>query len=173
MMLAPELTRIFLGKDFQSAVDYVIWGALAEAARVLIGAYSLIAHVYMRTRWLIWPNLIGAVLSIAFCTLLIPHLGADGAGAGLVLSGYAMVATMHVLLVKRVGGSGAPLRPIIMAGIFAITLWGLTLVLRDILNPAGWGMIAGVLVLTGICYLVLQYIFLREHLEDKGNKTHE
>jgi len=171
VMLAPELTRIFLGKDFQSAADYVVWGALAEAARVLVGAYSLIAHVYMRTRWLIVPNLVGAVLSITFCALLIPRFGAEGVGAGLVLSGLAMVATMHVLLVRRAGGGGAPIRPVLMAGVSAAALWGLTLVLRYLLNSPGLGMIAGVLVLVSITYLGLQYIFLREHLEDSKKVT--
>lgn len=164
-MLAPELTRVFLGKNFQSAANYVVWGALAEAARVLMGVYSLIAHVYMRTRWLIVPGLIGAVLSIALCVLFIPEFGAAGAGMALVISGSAVVLTMHVLLARRVGG-GAPLRPMLMAGVSAAALWGMTLGLRHLLNPTGWGLIAGVLVLVGITYLGLQYLFLRQHLED-------
>lgn len=165
VMLAPELTRILLGKDFQPAADYVVWGVLAEAARVLVGIYSLIAHVHMRTRWLIAPNLVGAILSIAFCALLIPRFGAEGVGAGLALSGFAVVVVMRVLLVRRVGG-GAPIRPVLMAGISAAALWGLTLGLRHLLNPAGWAMIAGVPVLVSIAYFGLQYIFLREHLKD-------
>ena len=131
----------------------------------------MIAHVYMRTRWLIVPNLVGAVLSITFCALLIPRFGAEGVGAGLVLSGLAMVATMHVLLVRRAGGGGAPIRPVLMAGVSAAALWGLTLVLRYLLNSPGLGMIAGVLVLVSITYLGLQYIFLREHLEDSKKVT--
>lgn len=166
VMLAPELTRIFLGENFQSAAEYVVWGAFAEAARVLMGIYSLIAHVHMRTRWLIWPSLVGAVLSITLCVLLIPVFGAAGAGLGLVSSGFAVVVTMHVLLARHVGG-GAPIRPMLMAGVSAATLWGMTLGLRHLLNPTGWGLIAGLLALVGITYLGLQYLFLREHLKDK------
>ncbi|NOT14835.1 MAG: oligosaccharide flippase family protein, partial [Methylotenera sp.] len=80
MILAPELTRLLLGENFQSAANFLIWGALAEAARVLMGVYSLIAHVHMRTRWLIMPNIIGATLSISLSALLIPVMGAAGAG---------------------------------------------------------------------------------------------
>jgi len=167
VMLAPELTRLFLGENFQSAAAYVVWGALAEAARVLMGVYSLIAHVYMRTRWLIVPSLIGAALSIALCVLFIPEFGAAGVGMALVLSGFAVVMVMHILLARRVGG-GAPIRPILMAGISATVLWGMTQGLRHLLIPTGWGLIAGFLVMVGIAYLGLQYLFLREHLTENG-----
>lgn len=167
VMLAPELTRIFLGEEFQSSADYVIWGALAEATRVLVGVYTLIAHVYMRTRWLIVPNLVGAMLSIMLCVLFIPYFGAEGVGAGLVLSGFAMVAMMHVLLVRRVGGSGTRFSAILAAGVSAAALWGVTLGLRHFLNPSGWGAIAGIVALIGAAYLILQYALLRGHLEDK------
>lgn len=166
VILAPELTRMFLGEDFQSARNYVVWGALAEAARVLMGIYSLIAHVYMRTRWLILPNVIGAALSITLCALLIPNLGAAGAGIGLVSSGFAVVVVMHVLLAHRVGG-GIPIRPVLMASISAVALWAMTLGLRDQLEATGWGAIIGVLMLIGIAYLGMQYLFLRQHLAEK------
>lgn len=166
VLLAPELARVFLGENFQSAADYVVWGALAEAARVLTGIYSLIAHVHMRTRWLIAPNLLGAVLSIALCSLLIPDFGAAGAGMGLAASGFAVAMTMHLLLARHAGG-GTPIRPVLMAGISATVLWGITLACRYLLAATGWGLIAGVPILVGITYLGLQYLFLRRHLVDE------
>lgn len=166
VMLAPELTRLFLGENFQAAADFVVWGTLAEAARVLMGIYSLIAHVYMRTRWLILPGLIGAILAIILCALLIPGFGAAGAGMGLASSGFAVVVTMHIMLARQVGG-GTPIRPVLMAGLASVVLWSMTLGLRHLLNPAGWGLVAGVIALVGIAYLGLQYMFLREHLKDK------
>jgi len=166
VILAPELTRIFLGSNFQTAVDFVVWGALAEAARVLIGTYSLIAHVHMRTRWLILPSLIGATLSVVLCVALIPLMGAAGAGMGLTLSGFSVVVVMHVLLAQRAGGR-VPVRPLLMAGASALALWGMASGVRHLSGPAGWGLIAGVLAIVGIAYLVLQYFFLREHMKDK------
>lgn len=168
VMLAPELTRIFLGERFQSASDYVIWGALAEAARVLMGIYSMIAHVHMRTRWLIVPNVIGAVLAITLSALLIPHLGAAGAGMGLAVSGFAVVATMHVLLARWVGG-GISIGPVVMSAGAAIALWWMTLGLRYLLDTVSlWGEVIGVLMLVGIAYLLLQFLFLRQHLAEKS-----
>jgi len=163
VILAPELTKLFLGEQFQSAATFVIWGALAEAARVLAGVYSLIAHVLMRTRWLILPTLMGAVLSITLCALLIPLFGAVGAGVGLVLSGMAVVVLLHVILVKQVGG-GVPLKPIVTAIVAATALWGLATLLRDMLAAYGWIDVIAVLAVTGLAYLALQYMFLRQHL---------
>ena len=166
VILAPELTRLFLGNNFQAAVDFVVWGALAEAARVLIGTYSLIAHVHMQTRWLILPSLIGAILSIALSVALIPIMGATGAGVGLAASGFAVVVVMHTVLAQRVGG-GIALRPVLIAGSAALALWGLASGLRYMLDAAGWRLVAGMLSLVGIAYLGLQYLFLRQHLKDK------
>jgi O-antigen/teichoic acid export membrane protein len=166
-MLAPELTRLFLGENFQAASEYVLWGALAEAARVLVGIYSLIAHVYMRTRWLILPNFVGAVLAITLCALLIPGLGAAGVGMGLASSGLVVVVVMHLLLARRVGG-GTPIQPVLKAAVAAGVLWGCALVIRHLWGGgAGWREVMGVLVLVGIIYLALQYIFLRQHLKEK------
>lgn len=165
-MLAPELTRIFLGENFQSAASFVIWGVVAESARVLMGIYSLIAHVHMRTHWLIIPGVVGAVFSIALSTLLIPNFGAAGAGMGLVFSGFAVVMTMHFLLARHVGG-GIPVRSVLMAGVLAAGLWMMTLGLRRLFDETGWFMVISLLILVGITYLGLQYFLLRQHLTEK------
>lgn len=166
VMLAPELTRLFLGEQFQSSASFVVWGALAEAARVLSGIYSLIAHVYMKTRWLILPTLAGALLSVALCAFLIPELGAAGAGVGLTLSGFVVVVMLHILLAHRVGG-GIPIRPALLAAVAAAGLWGGTFGLRHLLGASGWVEVIGVLTLAGVVYLGLQYLFLRRHLTEK------
>lgn len=169
MMLAPELTRLFLGENFQSAAEYVVWGAIAEAARVVAGIYSLIAHVFMRTRWLILPGIVGAGLSIILCVLLIPHSGAAGVGLGLALSGFVVMEMMHFLLARRAGG-GPPVRPLLLAIFAAIALWGASLGIRELLmlrGETGWKAVISLLFLVGLAYLWLQYVFLRQHLDKK------
>lgn len=166
VILAPELTRLLLGQDFQTAAEFVVWGAFAEAARVLMGVYSLIAHVYMRTRWLILPSLVGAALSMTLCVILIPGLGAEGVGIGLATSGFAVVVVMHLLLAPRVGG-GIPIRPVLWAGLAALVLWMVTLGLRYLIDAPGWLMVISLLGLIGITYLGMQYLFLRQHLKEK------
>lgn len=165
-MLAPELTKLFLGQEFQSAASYVIWGALAEAARVLVGVYSLTAHVHMKTRWLIFPNAAGSILSVVLCVLLIPRLGAVGAGIGLVCSGFLMVLMMHVLLARQVGG-GIPINSVRQAGVFAVMLWATAAGGRYVMGASGWVEVIFMLSLVGAMFLVFQYWMLRNHLDEK------
>lgn len=166
VMLAPELTHLLLGVNFQSAVIYVSWGALSESARVLIGVYSLIAHVHMRTYWLIFPNLIGAILAIAMCVLLMPSLGAQGIGISLVVSGFVVVLIMHMLLVGKVGGR-FPLRPIIYAGSAAVVLWGIAFGCKYFLKIPDWKGALSILFFSGIGYLGLQYLLLKPHFKEE------
>lgn len=165
-MLAPELTKLFLGERFQAAADFVMWGVVAEAARVLIGVYSLIAHVHMKTYWLIIPGMVGAALSILLCLLLIPIAGANGAGIGLASSGITVVLLMHILLIKNVGGS-IPLRSVLKPAIFAAVLLGVALGSRHMFGETGWGALFGILMVVGISYMGMQYQLLMPHLKGK------
>ena len=165
--LAPDLTRLFLGQNFQDVSNFVIWGALAEAARVLASVYSLIAHVHMRTRWLIWPNMAGAVVSVLACTLLIQAYGADGAGMGLVSAGAATVVLMHAFLLGKVGG-GLPLGPVAIALALTIALWAIAHGLRSWIPPSGWTAPLATCAVTGLIFLSAQFLLLRRHLGDKS-----
>jgi len=165
IILAPELVQILLGKDFQSSKNFIIWGALSEGARVLIGVYSLIAHIRMRTDWLIIPHLIGGVLSLALILLLIPIMGSAGVGFGLVISGVIVVVIMHFYIGTSIA-KGIVIRPILIAGIFSITLWGIYLSLHYYLDARTFftfGFIFICSVIGGL-YLGMQYLFLRPHL---------
>lgn len=153
---ASELTSLFLGESFQSASKYIVWAAIAESARVLIGVYSLIAHVHMQTRWLIIPNILGAIVSISLCVLLIPVFGAAGVGVGLVISGFSVVAVMHFILVKKVQG-GPPFRPILKAIFFSAVLWFSIL----LINFWASSLIFAKLFLSGMVYLLLLFFILK------------
>jgi O-antigen/teichoic acid export membrane protein len=163
VMLAPELARLFLGERFQAAANFVVWGALAETARVLTGVYSLIAHVYMRTRWLILPTAVGAAFSILLSVLLIPRFNSLGAGLSLTLAGFVVVVLLHILLVHRIGG-GVPVHALWQAGFSAIVLWAATLGSRYLFDSSGWAAIVGVIGLSGLMYLGLLFVLLRQHL---------
>jgi O-antigen/teichoic acid export membrane protein len=166
IVLAPELAQILLGKDFQSSATFIIWGAFAELCRVLIGVYSLNAHIHMRTDWLIVPNLIGAVLSIVLIQLLIPVMGLAGAGIGLVASGGIVVAVMHIYLVAP-NVKGLPIQPTFMAGILSVTLWVIYLSLHHFLDSKSLIAFCFICMVIGGLYLGMQYLFLRPHLRDR------
>lgn len=163
VILAPEFTWFFLGDRFQGASNFVIWGALAEVSRVLIGVYSLIAHVYMRTNWLILPTAVGAVLSVALCILLIPLWGIHGVGIALTIAGFSVVGLLQIFLAQRVGGS-VPLQTIVQAFLASIALVSVALGVRAVFDHPSWTMIIGVTVPTGLVYLGLLFGMLRHHL---------
>lgn len=163
VLLAPEFTRLLLGERFQGAASFVVWGAMAEAARVLTGVYSLIAHVFMRTRWLILPTSVGAALSIVLCVILIPSLGAQGAGIALALASFLVVALLHILLAHRAGG-GVPLHALGEAALAAVALCATALGMRALFNTADWAAAITVVLITGLVHLGLLYRLLRQHL---------
>lgn len=163
--LAPELTRIFLGEKFQSATEYVVWGALAEAARVLTSVYTLRAHVDMRTRTLILPGVIGASMSIVLSLVLIPRLGAIGIGAALALSGFAVVVVMHSIMVGKTWGVFSE-RPVLRAALYAGGIWAVVEIARGQFSTE-WSGLAGTLTISGLLYLGCQYSLLREYLKDR------
>lgn len=163
--LAPDLTRLLLGERFQDAANFVIWGAFAEAARVLASVYSLIAHVHMRTRWLIWPNVVGASVSIVGCVVLIPLLGAHGAGLAMAVAGVLTILTMYFALLKKVGARISR-RPIVISMALMPAMIVSAMFLRRSLPADPW--VAPLLTcsLTGLAFLCLQYLLLRKHLDD-------
>ncbi len=158
--LAPELTQIFLGDSFQAAAPYVVWGAFAEALRVLVGTYALLAHAYMRTRWLMLPSLLGAGAAVLLCVLLMPRFGAHGVGMALVASGLVAVSALHLALLPALA---AP-RQFASAASAALALAALALALRSQLGGKEWGTLLAVLAPVGLLFLALQYLFLKKHL---------
>jgi O-antigen/teichoic acid export membrane protein len=164
--LAPELTRLLLGTNFQSSSNFVVWGACAEAMRVLVSVYALIAHVHMRTGQLILPNLVGGIFSVLLCSLLIPHMGANGAGAGLAGSSFAIAALMQFMLVRKLERKPSVL-PIVAAFGTGIGLCILSWGLRHELATDSWLGLAVNVISIGTIFLSAQYFFLRKHLVDK------
>lgn len=166
IVLAPELGRLFLGQDFQTAVDFVIWGALAETGRSLMGVYSLIAHVQMRTRWLIIPNLIGATSSMVLCVAMIPIFDLQGIGLALTLASYSVVLVLYWNLGRPVGG-GIALHSLVEVIFYAMILWLIALIVRSTWGDVNWVTIFINVVVVGVAYFYMQFRLLKPHLRLK------
>jgi O-antigen/teichoic acid export membrane protein len=93
---APELTRLLLGSNYNTSSQYIVWGAIAEMARLVTGVYGMIAHARMNTRMLILPNTIGAIISTLMMILLIPLNGATGVGVALAMAGIAVLIATYL-----------------------------------------------------------------------------
>ena len=91
VLLAPELTKLFLGPTFQTSAKFLIYGAIVELGRSLSGVIALKAHVRMETHRLMLPNAVGSVIAIALAFVCIPLWGLEGAGFALVCAAFASV----------------------------------------------------------------------------------
>lgn len=167
--LAPELTRFMVGPAYQSASQFVIWGVLAEGARVLAGVYSMSAHAKMKTRLLLLPNLLGAVICIALITILAPGMGAHGVGLARSLAGGGMLIAMHFLMIvvldmrlpyKLLAKSAA-----LGAGLMLIATAG-----RWAMDSSGVIAAGALIVGTGLAFLPMFFWLLYPFLPRHDNK---
>lgn len=162
---APLLAKVLLGPAFQTAVQYAAWGAAAECARIAIAAYALVAHVELDTRALIVPHAVGAAVALGVTLLLVPSLGAHGAGVALAGSNLVTLA-----LVRRAARARLPVQvsgqrlleglvaALPVAALGAVAWW----VLDADPSPA---ILLGALGLVGLLYLAGQGYLLRAELE--------
>jgi O-antigen/teichoic acid export membrane protein len=162
--LAPELTRILASQQFQSASRFVVWGALAESARVLVGVYALVAHARMRTRVLLFPNAIGAFSSLILVYLLVSRSGAKGAVIGLAAAGAVSVVVSHFIMRSELPFS-IPMRRSLTAVLLGMVIFALAAGLRPaLMHYRGFGSHILLVAMTGLLFMCVQWYFLRSLL---------
>lgn len=161
--LAPELAVLMLGPAFHDTGEYIIWGALAEGARVLTGMYSLIAHAHMRTRTLLLPSLAGAGTALFLGWFLIPIWGLTGAGVLLTMAGAMVVGALHLQFVGWRGVHILAWRKMPTLLLMGITILMIVMAIRH--APIGhgtwqaaWETMIGVAI-----YVYFQFRILRNH----------
>ena len=158
--LAPELTRFMVGPAYQSASQYVIWGVLAEGARVLAGVYSMSAHAKMKTRLLVVPNFLGAVICIALIWALAAAMGTHGVGLARSLAGIGMIAALHYMMIAALEMK-LPYRLLLMGAAMGATLFLIAAAGRWAMGGTESLITAGVLiVVTGLAFLPMFYWLL-------------
>lgn len=168
---APELTRLLLDGEYRDSSHFVVWGAIAELARVANGIYGMVAHAKMNTKILLWPNVIGAVVSVAMMFLLIPKYGAIGVGFALGLAGITvLIANYFVTRTELV--TTLPYRALIKGFAAGVLLMVAANLARQILGTEGITSTFLLLVSLVSVYLLAQYWILRPlfHTKDKNIK---
>jgi O-antigen/teichoic acid export membrane protein len=144
--LAPELTRFMVGPAYQSSSQFVVWGVLAECTRVVAGVYGMSAHAKMKTRLLLWPNLLGAIICTALILVLAPKLGAHGVGLARALAGIGLVLAMHYLMITALEME-LPYRLLLKAAVMGVFLW--------LMASAGRWAMGGTASLTSAGFLIV------------------
>jgi O-antigen/teichoic acid export membrane protein len=167
-VVAPQITRLLLGPQYASSAQYVVWGALAEATRVVVSVYAMAAHAKMRTTWLLWPNVTGAILAVVLVACMVPGFGAVGAGIALTATGLALIVMWHVKLRKEMQISLAWRRifkGICMGGALACCAVLLRTPLQGFAEPVS---ALAMLALSGVLLLGMQYFLLRDQIITTG-----
>jgi len=165
--IAPDLTRVMLGPNFQESSQFIVWGVVAEFARLASGVFGLIAHARMKTRLLLMPGFTGALIAIVLLWLLMPVFGSTGVGVALALSLIVSffviyVSTRNEFVVKL------PKKMLVMS----VAMGAFFFLLADVLQRA-MGENVDVfltvirLLVLGIVFLMVQYALLRPLLSGK------
>jgi len=168
--LAPELTRLLLGPAYQDTHRYVRWGALAELARMSTGVFALFAHAKMNTQTLIYPNLLGATLSVVLVWVFIDIFATNGIGLALAVSSLATLCFSVLNTSKLVCLTVTPRIIFIMLGIGG-ALISIPHLMRLIIGNASGLVAAGaVAAVTGIAFLMFQFLLLKSVLKSRNNQ---
>jgi len=159
-----EIALVLLDESFASAAQFIVWGALAELARVVVGVYALLAHAGMDTKKLIVPNMIAAISAPLFILMFVPSWGANGVGMALALAGGCAILSSHVLLSKsfnimmpwkKLSLAGGLSLMFIGAGVFIHTVFGMS---------TAWGASLFRLGFVGASLLCVLYVLLRSDI---------
>ena len=168
---APELTRAMLGSEYVSSSQYIVWGVIAELARVASGIYGMIAHARMKTRLLLFPSFAGASLSIALIWWLMPIYASNGVGAALMASSVTVFVLTYAATHKEYETT-FPHGMFIASIVMGAGLILLAEILRWMMgNNGSFVVIAIQLFVVGIFFMAGQYFLLRPIL--KGERAHE
>lgn len=155
--LAPELTRFMVGPAYQSSSRFVVWGVLAEGARVVAGVYGMSAHAKMKTRLLLLPNLLGATICTALILVLAPNLGAHGIGLARALAGIGLVLAMHYMVITALEMK-LPYRQLLKATVMGVLITLMALAGRWAIGGTASLTSAGFLIVAvGLAFLPMLY----------------
>lgn len=163
--VAPELTVILLGASFRESSQFVIWGSLVELARVLMGIFALAAHARRNTKMLLFPNMIGAIMSVSLIWYFIQDYGVHGVGFSLVFS-YLISLFFTVHITQQSLPILLPYKLIIRCLIMGGGLYITALILRgELWLDGGYFFSILIIAIVGIIFLLLQYLILRPILQ--------
>ncbi len=134
--VSPSLPRVMLGKAYHDAGSFVLLGALAEWARMLVGLVGLNAHRQMSTRRLIMPNLLGAIVTYLVLLAVIKPLGLFAAPVGVFAGSFSVIAYLWLHSFRDDPHLKLEWHPIMRWSAFAATLAAVSVFLQNTL-PIG------------------------------------
>lgn len=135
--VADDLVFLMLGANFQDSTRYVIAGAVAEWARMVVGVYILIAHLRMNTRSLILPNLLGLLVAFMFLFVAFPYFSALIAPVAAAIGGLFICAYLYYTSISDEYEIGLPWAKIMLLAVLTSGMALAALYVRSVLNVSG------------------------------------
>jgi len=134
--VSPSLPKVLLGAAFHDAGRYVLLGALAEWARMLVGLVGLNAHRHMSTRRLIMPNLLGMIATYLVLLATIGPLGLLAAPVAMSAGSFTVIAYLWLHTYRDDPHAKLAWRPLAACGTVAVVAAALSVFLQTAL-PIG------------------------------------
>lgn len=98
-MLATPLTHILVDPSFWEASSFVALGAMVEVCRVAGNVYGLAAHGTMKTKILVFPQMLGAFAVLVFVPIALEFSpGNAGVATALIVASLLYVLSMHFVI---------------------------------------------------------------------------
>ena len=160
---APELVQLILGPVYQGSVVFVIYGAFGEIARTAISVFGMAAHARMNTRWLIYPNAVGALATPILVWLFIPIFSINGVGMALVLSG-AMALSAAMYVTNRNIKIASLSVGIFQGLVLGLILLGVSMLAKFSIASLNDSLVIALVILglQGVIFLIFQYVVLKK-----------
>ncbi|MEE7628100.1 hypothetical protein V3O24_18190 [Methylobacter sp. Wu8] len=172
MATAPDLTKLLLGPSFRQSAQFVVWGSLAESARISTAVFGMVAHARMNTKLLLLPNLVGAAMSISLIWYLTSIYGSDGVGLGLVFSSIVTLL-LTIGITKNHLAVALPLRLFVQSAIMGVVLLVTAKILSQLLDYDGSHLFSFIrLCVIGLLFLLFQYSMLLPVLRREAVISH-
>ena len=163
--VSPSLPKVLLGEAFHDAGRYVMLGALAEWARMLVGLVGLNAHRHMSTRRLIAPNLCGMIATYLVLLATIKPLGLLAAPVAICAGSCTVIAYLWLYTYRDDPHAKLAWRPLAVCGTVAVATAALFVFLQtawpDAQSPAA---ALGVCLVAGLVWAGLGGLAVRQGL---------
>lgn len=161
--VSPSLPKVLLGAAFHGAGQYVLLGALAEWARMLVGLVGLNAHRHMSTRQLIAPNLLGMITTYVVLFATITSLGLRAAPVAMFAGSFTVIAYLWFHTYRDDAHATLAWRPIGALGTVAAVCATCSVFLQSTLPIAVSPVAAvGVCLLVGLLWVGMGGLALRQ-----------
>ncbi len=162
---APYLVKLLVAQQFHEAQRFILWGGLAELARVLARGFSMMAHAEMKTTWLIPAGTTGAIVALGAGLTLAQWGPQTGIGIALTIAGFAMAVHLALRLHKEVAFNLPWRRIFISLALSTPLLVGLLMYVNPLIVQPSYTQSVVVLVVAGSYLVVAQYLMVTRWLD--------